>query len=269
MTAAKRVGLLGGMFDPIHFGHLDLGAAAERALGLTEMLVLPSNIPPHRPQPFASSHHRFAMVALAIAGRPGWRAVDLELREAVPSYTADTLRRLHAIGYSPSNLFFVTGADAFLEIATWHEYPAVLDLAHFAVVGRSGTAVEALPANLPAIAARMRDLRVLASAKAAAVRRTSSEGASTGRRKADAVYEELSDAGDEGRFIFLIHAETANVSSTAIRRAREMHQAIDGMVPWSVQQHIEQHRLYEGPAPDSGSPEGLPGVRAGGLHGQD
>src|SRR5262245_64525818 len=136
MIGRRRIGLLGGTFDPIHRGHLDLATAAEAALHLMEVLVLPSNIPPHRPQPVASSHHRFAMAAMAIAGRRGWRALDVELQRAAPSYTADTLQRFHASGFAPSELVFITGADAFLEIATWHDYPAVLDRAHFAVVSR-------------------------------------------------------------------------------------------------------------------------------------
>src|SRR6185295_19976835 len=98
---------------------------------LEELLLLPCNIPPHRPQPMASGYHRFAMVALAIAGRRGWRALDLELREDGRSYTSDSLRRLHDHGFDAQELFFVTGADAFLEIATWKNYPAVLNLAHF------------------------------------------------------------------------------------------------------------------------------------------
>src|SRR6185295_16795967 len=98
MTGERRIGILGGTFDQIHCGHLDVASAAHAALGLTEVLVLPSSIPPHRPEPAASSHHRFAMVAFAVQGRPGWRAGDLELGEVSRSYTADTLRRLHASG---------------------------------------------------------------------------------------------------------------------------------------------------------------------------
>jgi nicotinate-nucleotide adenylyltransferase len=244
MTSARRVGLLGGMFDPIHCGHLDVSAAAERALHLTDILLLPSNIPPHRPQPIASSHHRFAMVAMAIGGRRGWRAVDLELelREPVPSYTSETIRRFHAWGFRPSELFFITGADAFLEIATWHQYPGVLDLAHFAVVSRPGVPVGGLMEHLPALAARMRSAEQLLV---------------------------VGDTPNEGTAIFLIDAATADVSSTAIRRARQAHQSITGLVPASVQQHIEQHGLYEDSTPTTGSPAGLPGVAAGRLHGQD
>ena len=121
MTEPRRVGLLGGMFDPIHHGHLDVARAAEAAVRLTELLILPSRNPPHRPQPVASSHHRFAMAAMAIAGHPRWRALDVELRDDSPSYTSETLRRFHAEGYTASELVFITGADAFLEIATWHD----------------------------------------------------------------------------------------------------------------------------------------------------
>src|SRR5918992_828714 len=74
--------------------------------------------------PQASSFHRFAMVSLAIAGRPEYRASDMELRRQGPSYTALTLRDLHAAGWHASQLYFIIGADAFAEIATWYEYPA-------------------------------------------------------------------------------------------------------------------------------------------------
>lgn len=255
MTVRRRIGILGGMFDPIHCGHLEAGDAAEQALQLTAMLVVPSNIPSHRPQPVASSHHRFAMAALAIAGRRGWRVLDVELRENVRSYTSETLRRFHADGFDPGELFFITGADAFLEIATWHEYPAVLDLAHFAVVARPGIPASQLPERLPALAARMQMARL--APDSTMVRLTA-------------------DTTHEGRSIFLIDASTANVSSTAIRRARQTHQSIAGWVPPAVQQHIEQHGLYEDPAL-ADTREGSPGAKretapfseAGRLHGQD
>lgn len=238
MSGARRIGLLGGMFDPIHCGHLDVGDAAERALGLTDILVLPANVPPHRAQPLASGHHRFAMAAMAVAGRRGWRAIDLELRETATSYTSATLRRFHADGFPRSTLFFIVGADAFLEIATWHEYPTVLDLAHFAVVARPGVTVGELPARLPALRDRMQRSAGLAGAS-------------------------------DRTWIFLIDARTADVSSTAIRQARLHGHAIGGLVPPSVQQHIEQHGLYEHPSQTAGAPHNGPGPTAGRLHGED
>jgi nicotinate-nucleotide adenylyltransferase len=236
MTGNRRVGILGGTFDPVHCGHLDAGAAAQAALGLGEVLVLPSNIPPHRPQPQASAYHRFAMVALAIDGRADWRALDLELREGARSYTSDTLERLHAQGFGATELFFIAGADAFVEIPTWKNYPSLLDLAHFIVVSRPGVPVAELPARLGTTYAR-----ASASAEAAA----------------------------DKTMVFLIDAMTADVSSTAIRRCRAQGESIAGMVPPAVQRHIEQHALYEETTTMTETGTGALGGRAGRLHGQD
>ena len=302
MTSPRRVGLLGGMFDPIHCGHVDVATAAEEALHLTGMLVLPSNMPPHRPQPVASGHHRFAMAAMAVAGRRGWRAVDLELRQDVASYTSDTLRRFHASGFEPAELVFITGADAFLEIATWHDYPAVLDLAHFAVVSRPRVSVGGLPAQLPALAARMRRVSVVSptfpDAKArrpglpgvfeggatqsapGSPTRHPRWGGGTMHRRPNANERRRRGTNDvrltasarataDETCIFLIDALTADVSSTAIRRARQARQSIAGWVPVAVQHHIEQHGLYEDPTPAADTPEGSLASAAGRLHGQD
>ncbi|HEV8347148.1 MAG TPA: nicotinate-nucleotide adenylyltransferase [Vicinamibacterales bacterium] len=151
---ARRIGILGGTFDPIHCGHVDLARAAEEALGLTRVFIVTSNVPPHRATPAVSSYHRFAMVALAVAGRPRWCASDIELKSAEASYTSTTLRRFHADGYSPDELFFLTGADAFAEVETWRDYPAILDLAQFVVVSRPGFPVGELRRRLPSLVDR-------------------------------------------------------------------------------------------------------------------
>jgi nicotinate-nucleotide adenylyltransferase len=212
-TPARRIGILGGTFDPIHCGHIDIAEAAQQALGLTRLFLITANVPPHRPQPFASSFHRFAMVALAAVGRSGWRASDLELRSPAPSFTSSTLRKFHERGYSAGELFFVLGADAFADIGSWRDYPAILQSAHFAVVSRPGCPVDQLPHRLPLLADRMTRLPL------------------------DAV------SPIEPRII-LIDARTTDVSSTAIRQRRSVNAAIEGMVPLEVQQHIEQHGLY-------------------------
>src|SRR4051812_10459 len=103
MTAeARRIGILGGTFDPVHYGHFDVADAAERALQLTRLFIVTANVPPHRPQPQSSPFHRFAMVALAVLDRPAWRASDLELRAAAPSYTSVTLDKFHERGVAPT-----------------------------------------------------------------------------------------------------------------------------------------------------------------------
>ena len=234
--STRRLGILGGTFDPIHRGHLDLGRAAQAALDLTEVLVVPANIPPHRPQPFASSYHRFAMTALAVAGLEGWRASDLELRAGAQSFTTDTLKGLHQQGHPVSALFFVIGADAFAEIEGWKDSPGILDRAHFAVVPRPSFAVEALPRLLPRLAGRM------------------------ARRPFEAPAQLCP-------MIFLIDAPTSDVSSTAIRRRRAAGESIEGLVPPAVRQHIEQHGLYTSTVPDPGALDAQGAPAADRLHG--
>ena len=167
---ARRIGLLGGTFDPIHVGHLDAAEAARRALTLDEILVIPAHDPPHRDdEPHASSFHRFAMICLAIEDRSGYRACDIELRRHGPSYTALTLRDLHAAGWQARQLYFIVGADAFAEIATWYEYPAILEACRFAVVARPGTSLQSALARTPELRSRVGDSIHLVEAATAAV----------------------------------------------------------------------------------------------------
>ena len=214
VDSAQRLGVLGGTFDPIHFGHLDAADAARRALDLSQVLFIPSHDPPHRPSdPHAAAAHRFAMVSLAINGCPGYRVSDMELTRGGNSYTADTFRTLHAEGWHPSQIFFILGADAFAEIATWYEFPQVLDAAHFAVIARPGTTLERALARTPELRHRVRPLAG-----------HDTEPASTG--------------------VFLVEAQTRDVSSTAVRSALADGQPIDHLVPSSVARHITAHHLY-------------------------
>lgn len=210
MTAA-RTGILGGTFDPVHYGHLDAAAAAQAALALDEIVFLPSHVPPHRQaNPRASGYHRFALVALAIQDYRRFRVSEDELTRQGPSFTIDTLRRLHQGGHQPSQLFFILGADAFADIATWHEFPAVLDAAHFVVVTRPGTSLDTALERTPMLASRVR----------------------TDDRKCT------------GTGIFFVTANTRDVSSTAIRARLAAGQAIDDLVPVAVAAHIESNDLY-------------------------
>lgn len=215
MNEAARIGILGGTLDPIHVGHLDAASVAREALALDRVLIIPSHIPPHRSEPVSSPFHRFAMAALAISGIEGLEVSDLELAAPGPSYTADTLRQIAShFGLAPTQIFFIIGADAFAEIATWSRYPAVLDLAHFVVVSRPGMSLSALREQLPALRHRMR-----------LPRRQSAEEA-------------------DGTVIFLVDAPTADVSSTAVRRRIAEGGRLSGMVPPAVESHILQHGLY-------------------------
>jgi nicotinate-nucleotide adenylyltransferase len=226
MTSGTRIGILGGTFDPVHVGHVDTALAAQRALSLDRVLVMPSGTPPHRQsQPSASIFHRFAMAALAVTGLPGLMVSDLEIGVTSPCYTFDTLARLHGTGLLASQIFFITGADAFAEIDTWSRYPQVLEMAHFVVVSRPGHAAAALPSKLPALAARMRGATAHASTMVAAP---------TAR---PAGLPALLD-------VLLVDAPTRDVSSTEVRRRLESGTSIAGLVPAAVETYIGQHGLY-------------------------
>ena len=237
-TAARRIGILGGTFDPIHWGHLDLGDVAVSELKLSRLFVITSNVPPHRPQPMASSFHRFAMVSMALLDRPDWRAADLELRHDAPSFTSRTLELFHERGYLSSELFFVIGADAFADIASWRDYPKILDAAHFAVISRPGFSVKELPRRLPRLADRL-------------------------------ARPPIDQIAQIDPLIILIDAPTADVSSTAIRERLTTGQDISGLVPPNVQQHIEQHGLYTSTTPGRRASDAARMPAAGRLHGQD
>jgi nicotinate-nucleotide adenylyltransferase len=236
--SVRRIGIMGGTFDPIHWGHLEAAFAVETALKLMRLLVITSHVPPHRDSPRASGFHRFAMVALAVSGRSGWRASDLELRLNSESYTSDTLRRFHERGYAPAELFFIVGADAFADIQSWKDYPEVLDYAHFAVVSRPGFPVGDLPHRLPMLAERM-------------------------------VTPPLDRGSYLDTMIVLVDSPTSSVSATQIRERRGRGEPISGLVPDSVRQHIEQHGLYTSQTPGRRASDDEQAADSGRVHGED
>ena len=152
------IGLLGGTFDPVHLGHLDVARAALKALPLEKILFIPAHVPPHRAFPTASGADRLAMVKLAIQDEPKFEASTVELDAAGPSYTAVTIDRFLADGFKKADLCFIAGADAFSTVSSWHDYPALLDRCRFAVVSRPGFPVSDVPKQIPAFAEHMTDI---------------------------------------------------------------------------------------------------------------
>lgn len=228
------LGVLGGTFDPIHLGHVAAAVAAQQALSLESILLIPSRIPPHRADPVtAGVEDRFAMARLAAAGQPGWSASRIELDREGPSYTYDTLLSLRqtlrgeaamsdgrgVMGDGAAGvewqIFFITGADAFAEIASWSRYPAVLDLAHFVVVSRPGITLDSLRERVPSAFSRPLD---------------SARGKQPSAKTR----------------VILVEAHTPDISSTDIRRRVRAGQTISGYVPDPVADYIRDHRLYLG-----------------------
>lgn len=144
------LGILGGTFDPIHCGHLELAREVRAALHLAAVRLIPAGDPPHRAAPVATAAQRLAMVELAIEGAPDLEADGREVDRPGRSYTVTTLESLRR--EAPDRpLALIVGADAFAGFPEWHRWPELFLLAHIVVVMRPGRAVDdALP---PALAA--------------------------------------------------------------------------------------------------------------------
>lgn len=136
--SGKPVGILGGTFDPIHFGHLRLAEEMLELAGLEQIRFIPTGTPPHRDAPRVSAQQRSAMVQLAIADQPAFVLDEREIERGAPCYTVDTLGELRAELGASQPLCLLMGGDAFLQLHTWHEWERLFELAHIVVGYRPG-----------------------------------------------------------------------------------------------------------------------------------
>ena len=155
------IGILGGTFDPIHYGHLRLAQEIGEQLRLAEVRLIPAGTPPHRTKPQVSAEQRLEMVRLATAGNPLFTADDREVKRAGPGYTVDTLTELRREAGPARPLCVLLGADAFLDLATWHRWHELFALAHLVVAHRPGFPPDSWPARMPQPLAREYDSRLL------------------------------------------------------------------------------------------------------------
>ena len=132
------VGVFGGTFDPIHYGHLRSALELVERLQLRQLRLMPCAVPPHRDAPTCDARHRAAMVELAVAGEPRLACDSRELARAGTSYTIDSLAELRSELGEDCSLSLVMGCDAVLEITTWHRWQELLDRAHVVVIARPG-----------------------------------------------------------------------------------------------------------------------------------
>lgn len=132
-----RLGIVGGTFDPVHVGHIAMAEAAAACAGLDRVLLIPSNVPPHRSGAMAPAADRLEMTRLAAAGHPRLEISDIELRRPGPSYTVDTLRQLKA-ERPEDELFLVLGWDAARDIRAWRSPDELVQLARLVIVTRPG-----------------------------------------------------------------------------------------------------------------------------------
>jgi len=215
---APPIGLLGGTFDPVHYGHLRAADEVRAALGLAEVRLVPAGDPPHRAAPFATAEQRLAMLDLAVAEFPGLVVDPREIARAGKSYTVLTLEELRAeMPLRPIAL--IVGVDAFAGFPTWHRWQDVFALAHVVVVTRPGASIDA------AIAGSLGDEWVA-------------------RATTDA--EQLASAPAGAIFVQPIRPQP--ISATVIRRALGQGPAgvaeVRGLLPPAVLAYIDRNQLY-------------------------
>lgn len=134
-----KLGILGGTFNPIHLGHLRVAEEIGEDLGLKKVYIIPSGMPPHKPQdPIADFSHRLEMAILASKTSPIIKVWDIEGKRPGLSYSIETLRLFHSHFGSKLELFFIIGVDAFIEIKTWKKYQDLFRYASFVVINRPG-----------------------------------------------------------------------------------------------------------------------------------
>ena len=211
----RHVGLLGGTFNPIHFGHLRMAQELADAVNLDEVRFIPSANPPHKTAPNVSAEHRCHMVQLAIQNNPQFKLDTRELNRKGASYTIDTLISLRAELGDDVALSLMMGSDAFTKLNTWHRWHELLNFCHFILVQRPNSLI-----NQP-----------LDNALEALLHQHYTE--------------DLDDLSTQAAGCIHMQSVTAlDISSTAIRAAFQRKLTPHYLLPENVIHYIELHQLY-------------------------
>ncbi|NVM21109.1 MAG: nicotinate-nucleotide adenylyltransferase [Desulfobacterales bacterium] len=212
-----RLGLFGGTFNPIHFGHLRAAVEVREAFELDKVLLIPSARPPHKDaDDVADALDRLEMVRVAVEGVPSLEASDIELARAGPSYTIETLRYFQNHFGAESAIHFIVGQDAFSEITTWKSYQQLFATAHFVVMARPGSRLKGL------------------------------EGFIHSHISRDYQYEPASNRYVHPRWscIFCVNITHLDISATQIRELTRQGRSIRFLVPEPVEDIIVKKAFY-------------------------
>lgn len=204
------IGIFGGTFDPIHYGHLRSALEVKEIFGLTEVRLIPSAQPPHRGQPGATALTRLRMLELAIENQPGLTVDTRELHRQGPSYMVDTLKSLRREFKNEPLLLFI-GGDAFNQLKTWHQWQHLFDYSHIVVMTRPGFVIQNPDEFFKA--------------------RLASETTELARTLAGKLYFQA--------------VTPLDISATAIRNKIAEHQNPGFLLPDTVIAYIRQHQLYQ------------------------
>ncbi len=202
----RRVGLMGGTFDPIHYGHLVVAEEVRFTLDLAEMVFVPAGQPPHKQgATVTAAHHRLTMLELALASNPHFSISTIDIERPGPSYTVDTLRLLHEQWEEQTDIYFMIGWDSLEYLLTWHDPMGILaHLAFLVAVRRPGYedesgSIERIEQRLPGMQQRL----------------------------------------------LIVPAPQLEISATDLRQRVAAGRPIKYQVPEKVERYIVDHRLYQ------------------------
>jgi nicotinate-nucleotide adenylyltransferase len=202
----NRIGLFGGTFDPVHFGHLIVARSAAELLGLERVIFLPSARPPHKPgEGVTEASHRAAMVRLAIEGEPGFEFHDYDLSRPGRTYTIETVQHIQSLFGRGSEMHWIIGSDSLAELGGWRRAAELVDLCRIITASRGGATVVGLD--------RLRN--VLSEPQIEKLRRG------------------------------ILATPVIDISSTDVRRRVHEGKSIRFLVPESVRAYIEAQGLYQ------------------------
>jgi nicotinate-nucleotide adenylyltransferase len=218
VSDSSPIGILGGTFDPIHYGHLRLAQEAGETLKLAQVRFVPSGTPPHRAAPRLSAPERLEMVRIAVRENALFTVDEREIERSGPGYTVDTLRELRGEQGALRPLCLLVGADAFLDFATWHRWHELFELAHIVVAHRPGYPVDTWQERMPQPLAR--------------------EYAARSLRQPLAVH--LAPAGG----IAVVAITALDISATLIRDIIKSGSSPRYLLPDSVLDYIRSRKLY-------------------------
>lgn len=220
--ALRRVAIYGGTFDPVHNGHIEVARRVLKLFELDEVIFIPACVPPHkRNANITSAFHRFAMLALATEADRGLLVSTIELDSPQEPYAVETVERIRGTLGDQTELFFLMGADSWLEITSWHEWQRLLRLCHFIVVTRPGFEIEGVDYSNMSVPV----VNVLGEDR-----------------------QHWPNLKDEMKtpHVLLTDAANVDVSATKIRAVAKVNDvdALKTMVPPAVAQYIEKYNLY-------------------------
>jgi nicotinate-nucleotide adenylyltransferase len=219
-----RIGLFGGTFDPIHIGHLRAALEVKQGFDLDRIVIIPAALPPHKKRgKVTDAADRLKMVELAVSGYSGFSVSDVELRRSGPSYSIDTIHHFKASSDQDTEIFFISGLDAFLEIDTWKSYTKLLKQIAFIVIARPIF-------DCSDLASRWKCLEDFIKAKISDDYEFSDTSACFIHSKAKPIY--------------IFDVTSLDISSTRIRELVKAGQPITFLVPEDVENYVKSRGLY-------------------------